>query len=82
MSKAIGAPAQSASFGTISCEAAGARGFFAKIRAVLALAALGLALGGCGNCGGWTNPWYKADSPHACHGDPTSQSLPIWAPAE
>ena len=82
MSKAIGASVRAASFGAISRETAGAPGFATKFRAVLALAALGLALGGCGNCGGWTNPWYKADAPHACHGDPTSQSLPIWAPAE
>jgi hypothetical protein len=39
-----------------------------KARAALALVALGLMLGGCGNCGGWTNPWYNGHSCGSDHG--------------
>jgi hypothetical protein len=47
----------------------------------LALALLSLGLGGCGNCGGWTNPWSPASKPpHACGSDHASQetmSMPL-----
>jgi|HubBroStandDraft_4_1064222.scaffolds.fasta_scaffold400310_2 hypothetical protein len=45
-------------------------------RFALALAMLGLTLGGCGNCGGWTNPWSPASKPpHACSSDHASQEM-------
>ncbi|MFI5012573.1 MAG: hypothetical protein ACHQAY_09510 [Hyphomicrobiales bacterium] len=44
-----------------------------KARAAVLLLALGLALGGCGNCGGWTNPWYGAAQPHSCQSDPPAK---------
>jgi hypothetical protein len=44
-------------------------GFKSKARAAFALLALGVMLGGCGNCGGWTNPWYGATQPHSCQSD-------------
>jgi hypothetical protein len=37
-----------------------------KVRAALMIVALGFLLSGCGNCGGWTNPWYRAEQPHSC----------------
>ncbi|MBV9568894.1 MAG: hypothetical protein JO172_12215 [Hyphomicrobiales bacterium] len=37
-----------------------------RMRAALAIVALGLLLSGCGNCGGWTSPWYRAAQPHSC----------------
>ena len=37
-----------------------------RVRAALAVVALGFLLSGCGNCGGWTNPWYHAAQPHSC----------------
>jgi hypothetical protein len=40
-----------------------------KARAAFALVVLGLLLGGCGNCGGWSNPWYGAAQPHSCESD-------------
>jgi hypothetical protein len=42
-------------------------------RAAIALVALGLMLGGCGNCGGWTNPWYDTGKPHSCQSDHPSE---------
>jgi hypothetical protein len=44
-----------------------------KLRCALALAALGLLLGGCGNCGGWTNPWSRISPPHSCASDHASE---------
>ncbi|MBV9977369.1 MAG: hypothetical protein JO105_18430 [Hyphomicrobiales bacterium] len=37
-----------------------------RMRAALVIVALGFLLSGCGNCGGWTNPWYRAAQPHSC----------------
>jgi hypothetical protein len=47
----------------------------AKARLALVLLALGLMLGGCGNCNGWTNPWSRVAAPHSCQSDPASE----WA---
>ena len=50
----------------------------ARFGAAIALLALGFALGGCGNCGGWTNPWYKAAQPNSCGSDrPSQQSMAL-----
>ena len=71
MSQARGAASWRARFGASPVR---------KARAALALIALGLALGGCGNCNGWTNPWYGAAQPHSCQSDPPakgSMMLPL-----
>jgi hypothetical protein len=44
-----------------------------RLGAAIALLALAFALGGCGNCGGWTNPWAPASLPHSCGSDQPSQ---------
>jgi hypothetical protein len=53
-----------------------------KASAGLALAGVALALGGCGNCGGWTFPWYKGGAPHSCHSEPGPQGGTFLLPAE
>jgi hypothetical protein len=46
--------------------------------AAIALLALGFALSGCGNCGGWTYPWYKASQPNSCGSErPSQQSIAL-----
>jgi hypothetical protein len=42
--------------------------------------ALGLLLSGCGSCGGWTSPWYKATAPGACGSDSAPKQAAIFAP--
>jgi hypothetical protein len=49
----------------------------AKARLALVLIALGLMLGGCGNCNGWTNPWSRVAAPHSCQSDPASERAMI-----
>jgi hypothetical protein len=53
-----------------------------KVSAGLALAGVALALGGCGNCGGWTFPWYKGGPPHSCHSEPGPQGGTFLLPVE
>jgi len=49
---------------------------FAKARAAFALLALGLSLGGCGNCGGWSNPWSRVAPANSCQSDhPSGQAM-------
>jgi hypothetical protein len=50
-----------------------------KARAAFILVAIGLLLGGCGNCRGWTNPWYKATAPGSCGSEDPSQEA-VFAP--
>lgn len=55
-------------------------GFRTNVKATLAhravvVALMCLALGGCGNCGGWTNPWYQAAQPHSCQTDRPSGEI-------
>jgi hypothetical protein len=54
----------------------------ARVSTALALLALGFALGGCGNCGGWTNPWYRASQPNACGSDQPSKGSAMLPLAE
>ncbi|MBV9136965.1 MAG: hypothetical protein JO357_07895 [Hyphomicrobiales bacterium] len=37
-----------------------------RVRTAVVIVALGFLLSACGNCGGWTNPWYRAAQPHSC----------------
>ncbi|MBV8425762.1 MAG: hypothetical protein JO137_08275 [Hyphomicrobiales bacterium] len=57
MAEAQGAPIRRAKIGV---------GQARRVRVALMIVALGFLLGGCGNCGGWTNPWYRAAQPHSC----------------
>jgi hypothetical protein len=52
-----------------------------QARTAFILVATGLLLGGCGNCGGWTYPWYKSGAPHSCGSDQPSQEA-ATAPVE
>jgi hypothetical protein len=56
--------------------------FVRKVSAGLALAVVALSLGGCGNCGGWTFPWYKGEAPHSCHSEPGPEGGTLLLPAE
>jgi hypothetical protein len=58
----------------------GARLTRKKVEHLLALGILALSLGGCGNCNGWTNPWYAG--PHSCDSDHAARSFAAPLPAE
>jgi hypothetical protein len=77
MSQAQGA----ASAGVMPGEAR-FRGLARKLCGALALAGMALALAGCGNCGGWSYPGYKAGVPHSCHSEPGSTGGTLLLPSE
>jgi len=47
---------------------------------LFALGILALSLGGCGNCNGWTNPWYAG--PHSCESDHAARAFAAPLPTE
>jgi len=47
---------------------------------LLALAILAISLDSCGNCNGWTNPWYVG--PHSCQSDHASESATTLVPSQ
>ena len=57
-------------------------GFARRLCGGLALIGLAVSLAGCGNCNGWTSPWYKATSPGSCHAEPGSSGGTILLPSE
>ena len=47
--------------------------FARRLSGGLALIGLAVSLAGCGNCGGWTNPWSRISPPHSCASDHASE---------